>query len=332
MLAPGERRRQSRKVDLGSARESPGSSSQEADACDDHQTSNIGTAGPEAAAALIRRNQAEKSAATAVADVTLANSKGEDGATASWNIAALNGSDSSILSEIGPFIGDTSILEGGQLVGLDNTTVRGPSSTQSLSTVDPRALFGSASPSPSPSSATPIDYSFPYSYTLPVNELTLFRGFLRIAARLGCQNNLWDINAHSPFSDPASSISHLPQTWQPTTAQILIPHHPILDLLPWPSVRENIIRVLTLPEEVRPPIAKSATALVQFVYDLKDNAEGIRIWGGDTYDPASWEVGQLLFERWWFIFDREIVAQSNMWRDLRGAARLRISRPDETSR
>jgi hypothetical protein len=65
-------------------------------------------------------------------------------------------------------------------------------------------------------------------------------------------------------------------------------------------------------------------ALLQFVYDLEDGAEGIRIWGGDPYDSTCWEVGQLLFERWWFIFDREIIEQSNRWRALRGASNLRM--------
>lgn len=265
-----------------------------------------------------------------IPDDSLATGNGEHDVTVSWDTGALNASDSPILHETGASIDDTYILEGAPLFGPEDTSVRGPSSIQSLRTVDPRVLFGSSSPSAS--STTPIEYSFPYSYILPVTELNLFRAFLHIAGRLGCQNNLWDINADSPFRNPVSPIAHLPQTWQPTTAQILIPHHPILDLLPWPSVRENIIRVFTLPREVRPPIAQSAAALVQFVYDLKDTADGIRVWGGDIYDPASWEVGQLLFERWWFIFNREVVAQSDLWRELRGAARLRITRPDEASR
>lgn len=65
--------------------------------------------------------------------------------------------------------------------------------------------------------------------------------------------------------------------------------------------------------------------MVHFAHDLDDSAEGIRVWGADVYDPSSWEVGQQLFERWWFLFDRRIIEQSNAWRTLRGAARLRIT-------
>lgn len=148
---------------------------------------------------------------------------------------------------------------------------------------------------------------------------------MRIGARLGVTNDLFDIHTKSPFNDPTIPLAHLPRTWQPTASQALVPHHPILDFLPWPSVREKIITVLSLPEEMRPVAARSPTALVQFAYDLEDGWEGMRVWGSDPYDPTGWEVGQVLFERWWFIFDRGVVEQSNMWRGMRGAAPLRIS-------
>lgn len=48
------------------------------------------------------------------------------------------------------------------------------------------------------------------------------------------------------------------------------------------------------------------------------------MYGGDPYDAECWEVGQTLFEKWWFVFDREIVNQSNRWRSLRGAGKLRL--------
>lgn len=135
-------------------------------------------------------------------------------------------------------------------------------------TVDPMAWFRSPA-SPSFLCDGDADFSFPDSYLLPVCELSTLKAFLRIAARIvGDKSSIWDLNATSPFSapGPAPPTSHLRKTWQPTTAQMLIPH-----------------------------------------------------------DPASWEVGQLLFERWWFIFDSQIIEQSNTWRGMRGAAKLRIT-------
>lgn len=132
--------------------------------------------------------------------------------------------------------------------GLDGSSVESPLSLQSQGPIYPRTPFNTLSPSEL--SADGIDLSFPDSYLLPVSEFALMRAFFRIAARLGCKSNIFDLHSLSPFADPGNSVAHLPQTWQPTAAQILIPHHPILDFLPWPSVRERIIYTLTMPEEM----------------------------------------------------------------------------------
>lgn len=184
------------------------------------------------------------------------------------------------------------------------------------------------SPPSSVPSPSPINSGFPDSYLLPVHELTVLRALLRIADRLGCKEQMWSLDAVSPFSKGLGStlaVDQLPPAWQPTASQLLIPHHPILDFLPWPGTRDRIINVFALPDEARPPNAAGPLALVNFAYDLEDNAEGVRIYGGDPYDGSCWEVGQLLFERWWFLFDRDIVENSNRWRRLRGAPPLLLN-------
>lgn len=163
---------------------------------------------------------------------------------------------------------------------------------------------------------------FPDSYYLPMIELTLLRAMLRIATRLNA-TSLWKADALSPFNlGMGPPAEQLPSTWQPTSTQILLPHHPVFDLLPWPSCRDRIISVMNLPESERPPMAQDPLALMNFVYDVEDGAEGMRIWGDDPYDEKNWEVGQKVFGRWWFIFDRAIVERSNYWRQLRGAPNL----------
>lgn len=167
--------------------------------------------------------------------------------------------------------------------------------------------------------------SFADSYHLPVHELTLLKAFMRISQRIGCQGQLWSLDAVSPFHSGAATPSdQLPASWRPTPSQVLVKHHPILDFMPWPSVREKVIGLFSLPDEMRPPHASGQLALVNFAYDFEDNAEGVRIYGDDPYDAGSWEVGQVFFERWWFLFDRDIIENSNRWRRLRGAAPLAI--------
>ncbi|KAL7933678.1 hypothetical protein V8C35DRAFT_303573 [Trichoderma chlorosporum] len=178
--------------------------------------------------------------------------------------------------------------------------------------------------STSPSSLS-SDSSFADSYLLPVHELTLLRAVVRIAERIDCRQQIWNLEAVSPFSQGnATPSEQLPVAWKPTASQLLVPHHPLLDFLPWPGVRDRVIHIFSMPDEMRPPNATGPLALVNFAYDFEDNSEGVRIYGGDPYDPNSWEVGQVLFERWWFIFDRGVIENSNRWRRLRGAPPLAL--------
>lgn len=187
----------------------------------------------------------------------------------------------------------------------------------SPSTVDPASLLNN---SPSADFA-----DFPDSYLLPMSDLKVLKALLRVATRLGSYSVMWDPAANSPFNlGTGTAAELLPLTWRPTETQVLTPHHPIMDFLPWPGVRDRIISVFNLPDFARPPAARGPLGLVNFAYDLEDSAEGARIWGADPYDASSWEVGQVFFERWWFLFDRSVIEQSNRWRQARGAAPLQL--------
>lgn len=80
--------------------------------------------------------------------------------------------------------------------------------------------------------------------------------------------------------------------------------------------------VLSQPIDSRPPNAASPTALVDFVYDLEDSAEGVRIWGDDPYSDQSWEIGEKVFQNWWWALDAVVLKRSNDMRRSRGARLL----------
>jgi hypothetical protein len=178
--------------------------------------------------------------------------------------------------------------------------------------------------------------SFADSYYLPVPPLTLLRALVRIATRLGAMPAAWSLSAASPFTTGCCpDRSQLPPAWQPTPTQLAVPHHPVLDLLPWPAVRDRIIEYLSLGltdtldgggainNNSRGSVTGSL--LLDFIYDMEDGAEGVRVWGADPYDEANWEIGQVVFERWWFVFDKRVIEASNHWRRRRGAEPLRIA-------
>ncbi|KAF4976110.1 hypothetical protein FZEAL_7180 [Fusarium zealandicum] len=188
--------------------------------------------------------------------------------------------------------------------------------------LDSSALSMSTSSSTA-SSSSPPKWDFPDSYNLPSLQLNLVRAVTRIAARINCNDTLWSLDCISPFNTgTATPADKLPVAWRPTPSQLTVPHHPIFDMLPWPGVRERAIMIMSLPDEMRPPNAQGPLAMVNFAYDVEDCAEGVRVNGEDPYEPDSWELGQVTFERWWFLFDKNIIETSNRWRRIRGAPPL----------
>jgi hypothetical protein len=179
-------------------------------------------------------------------------------------------------------------------------------------------------PSPRPQTED-LQYCFPDEANLEILELTLLRGCTMIARRINVHETMWSLSAASPFTDPSMAFAqykHLPVNLQPTMVQMTVPHHPIVDLLPWPAVRDRMIMILSQPPDLRPPQAASPTALLDFVYDIEDSSEGIRISGSDPYSANNWEVGEKVFKSWWWIFDRDVVRRSNELRESRGAPLL----------
>ena len=68
---------------------------------------------------------------------------------------------------------------------------------------------------------------------------------------------------------------------------------------------------------------------MQLMLDIKDAGGGLRVWGADPFDAASWEVGPLVFREWWWALDAGIVRRSNQLRAQRGADVLRFSEVEE---
>ncbi|CAJ0546570.1 Ff.00g011970.m01.CDS01 [Fusarium sp. VM40] len=197
-----------------------------------------------------------------------------------------------------------------------------------------------SSPPPPHCTSPPIAFPLtPDPTNLTIPNLSTFRAFATIASAIGVISNFHNPNyLHTLSPTPAPN---LPPNLHPTSAQITIPHHPLLDILPWPSVREKLICILALPSELRPLIAREegdedgsgqAKAVVQIVHDLDDMADGCRIhgnlvaWGeGSEFAEESWEMGECFFKNWWWCIDGRVVNMSNLRRRQRGLGCLRIA-------
>jgi hypothetical protein len=128
-------------------------------------------------------------------------------------------------------------------------------------------------------------------------------------------------------------ISLLPPDFQPTALQRTVPHHPVLDIMPWASVRDNLLTVLSTVINVQSSSIRdghkislpfSFHQLIVDVQDIDGPAEGMHVFG-DPFVADNWEIGQKMLERWWWAFDDRVIRQSNRWRRKRGVPPLSLS-------
>ncbi|KAI9879313.1 MAG: hypothetical protein M1830_008964 [Pleopsidium flavum] len=111
---------------------------------------------------------------------------------------------------------------------------------------------------------------------------------------------------------------------RPSSEQITVKHHPYIDILPFPTLRKNLI---THQEEIDED---------EFFHDM---LTGLVCWGGagigrkdredstgyastgTPWDVRSWEARVWFLEKYWTLLggeDGELVRQSEWWRSIRG--------------
>ncbi|KAH7170492.1 hypothetical protein EDB81DRAFT_941392 [Dactylonectria macrodidyma] len=100
---------------------------------------------------------------------------------------------------------------------------------------------------------------------------------------------------------------------RPTRKQIIMNHHPFLDVIPFTDIRDNLIEYADVIDED------------EFFHDSLNH---LTCWGsvkgahtGSPWDGRSWEASEIFLQRWALIVggeDGELTRQSRWWRSLRG--------------
>lgn len=128
-----------------------------------------------------------------------------------------------------------------------------------------------------------------------------------------------DDDALSPFTTNSPLIpSHLPTALIPTALQKRIPHHPWLDLIPFPRMRDNLIRAGDAWDE------ELCGDMMGFFHE-SSGREGVIVWG-EPWDPRGWEASEEFLAYWGWAIEGccEIVESTNYWRARRGEKPLRV--------
>lgn len=152
-----------------------------------------------------------------------------------------------------------------------------------------------------------------------LSHYSMFRAYVQNASLMSLDFALfasdeslspWTI--YNPFPEPSAN---LPYHLHPTSLQLRTFHHPYLDVIASPLLRDNIL-IATLSDEQED----------QLCMDLHSNGS-ITVWGSQPWSSMGWEVSQDFADRWGWILDLETIRSSDFWRTERGESPLAIQMP-----
>ena len=172
-----------------------------------------------------------------------------------------------------------------------------------------------SSPASSSHLSTVIDSGLAEHRFIHLVQYSVLRAFVANATILSLPTALFlDDSALSPYTvfNPMCVAAVPPtHTLSPTKTQLSTFHHPFIDILASPSLRDNVL-IATLSEEQEEI----------FCTDLHCN--GFTVWGRQSWDPMGWEVSQEFCSKWGWLLDESTIRYSNFWRAERGELPLRL--------
>ncbi|KAL2068787.1 hypothetical protein VTL71DRAFT_15125 [Oculimacula yallundae] len=179
----------------------------------------------------------------------------------------------------------------------------------------------------------------PNRNTLTLVRTSTLQAYLSIATSLRIPiDELYLPTCPSPFYQPglttsifqhqeliASYTTTIPHNLLPIPLQITVPHHPWLDLIPFPILGERVLSLLSMT----PPMID--------LLDLKGDifiSDGIFCWRsgkkgglGQPREARNWEAEAWFLKKWWMLVGGEggdLWKQTEWWRCVRGMEKVRM--------
>ncbi|OBT67949.1 hypothetical protein VE03_02563 [Pseudogymnoascus sp. 23342-1-I1] len=156
-----------------------------------------------------------------------------------------------------------------------------------------------------------------------LSKFNILKALLANIEVFGLTDEEMDDEALSPFNRllgpfplqpdlTTAKFSKLPTALQPTGLQRATPHHPWLDLLPMPAMRDNIFRrdVDSFDED---ELCHAMCGQAPYL------SPGLLVWR-DPWDPTGWEVTEEFIRAWgWVVVGcADLLHSTNTWRARRG--------------
>lgn len=158
---------------------------------------------------------------------------------------------------------------------------------------------------------------------LSLIQFNMTRALVANAKTLGFTTRLMSQQARSPFASTgveSTFIDSLPSSLQPTIFQLTIPHHPWIDLLPVPELRDNLLH--------RDPKSYDAAQLCRDMrgfQQVTDGRGGVTVWG-PPWDPHCWEISPAFAQKYPWVVQgcQGLLVSTNHWRAIRNERPLRL--------
>ncbi|KAL0940187.1 uncharacterized protein CTRU02_202950 [Colletotrichum truncatum] len=166
-------------------------------------------------------------------------------------------------------------------------------------------------------------------------RLNTLNAFARNADHMGLPwEGLCEVDLVSPFNRQSPSLPgcfaispNCPASLQPTSLQQKIIHHPWIDLLPFPQMKNNIL--LAIKSGLLDEDDLCDDILEVWVAD-KNQRPSLITWG-ESSNTMAWEISLPFLRKWgWLLAGcRDIFEATNYWRERRGQAKINFEKIQE---
>lgn len=156
---------------------------------------------------------------------------------------------------------------------------------------------------------------------LTLVQFNVIRAYFSNASALGFGLDWLLPDAESPFS--AQGVVARPEIsardLRPSILQQTVLHHPWIDMLPVPNIRDNLLRAEGTYDE-----DDLCNDLVDFD-GICHEMTGLIIWG-QPWETSGWEVSETFQRKWPWVLKgcEDLYAATNRWRALRGEEPLQF--------
>ncbi|RHZ43325.1 DUF3425 domain-containing protein [Aspergillus thermomutatus] len=148
--------------------------------------------------------------------------------------------------------------------------------------------------------------------------------------------SVFTIQGPSHLPSRNTSELKLPPALKPTAIQRTVPHHPWLDLIPFPYMRDTLILTQDFIDEEQlchDLSGQGASGVLHSGREVGIGETGILVWK-DPWDPSGWEVTETFLRLWgWTVRDCwDLFRSTNAWRSRRGERPLFAIRESDDRR